>query len=89
MTCPVLCIVCGVSSTREYEQDIDLARDDFGVANSSVSREFVRASAAQVKALTEPCFDGQRFPEVIIDGVEYAGETMVVVLGITEHGRKL
>lgn len=88
MPCPVLRIVRGVSSTREYEQVIDLARDSFGVANSSVRRKVVRASAAQVKALAEPCFDGQRFPVVIIDGVEYAGETMVVALGITEDGRK-
>ena len=54
-------MVRGVS-TREYEQVIDLGRDGFGVAKSSVSREFVRASAAQVKALAERRFDGQRFP---------------------------
>jgi putative transposase len=80
-------MVRGVS-TREYEQVIDMARDGFGVAKSSVSREFVRASAAQVKALTERRFDGQRFPVVMIDGVDYAGETMVVAMGITEDGTK-
>ena len=67
---------------------IDVARDGFGVAKSSVSREFVRASAADVKALAERRFDGERFPVVMIDGVEYAGETMVVALGITEDGTK-
>ena len=80
-------MVRGVS-TRDYEQVIDLARDGFGVAKSSVSREFVRASAAQVKALAERRFDGQRFPVVMIDSVEYAGETMVVAMGITEDGTK-
>src|SRR5271169_3998848 len=80
-------MVRGVS-TREYEQVIDLARDGFGVAKSSVSRDFVRASAAQVKALAERSFSSQRFPVVMIDGVEYAGETMVVVIGITEDGAK-
>jgi putative transposase len=80
-------MVRGVS-TREYEQVVDMARDGFGVAKSSVSREFVRASAAEVKALAERRFDGQRFPVVMIDGVEYAGETMVVVMGITEDGTK-
>ena len=80
-------MVRGVS-TREYEQVIDLARDGFGVAKSSVSREFVRASTAQVKALAERRFDGQRFPVVMIDGVEYAGQTMVVAMGITEDGTK-
>ena len=80
-------MVRGVS-TREYEHVIDMARDGFGVAKSSVSREFVRASAAEVKALAERCFSGQRFPVVMIDGVEYAGETMVVAMGITEDGTK-
>jgi putative transposase len=80
-------MVRGVS-TREYEQVIDLARDGFGVAKSSVSRGFVRASAAQVKALAERRFDDQRFPVVMIDGVEYAGETMVVAIGISEDGAK-
>jgi transposase-like protein len=80
-------MVRGVS-TREYEQVIDMARDGFGVAKASVSREFVRASAGQVKALAERRFDGQRFPVLMIDGVEYAGETMVVAMGITEDGTK-
>jgi putative transposase len=80
-------MVRGVS-TREYEHVVDMARDGFGVAKSSVSREFVRASAAEVKALAERRFDGQRFPVVMIDGVEYAGETMVVAMGITVDGTK-
>jgi len=80
-------MVRGVS-TREYEHVIDVARDGFGVAKSSVSRGFVRASAADVKALAERRFEGTRFPVVMIDGVEYAGETMIVAMGITEDGTK-
>jgi putative transposase len=80
-------MVRGVS-TRDYEDVIDLACDGFGVAKSSVSREFVRASATDVKALAERRFDGIRFPVVMIDGIEYAGETMVVAMGITTDGTK-
>jgi putative transposase len=80
-------MVRGVS-TRDYEQVIDLARDGFGVTKSSVSRDFVRASAAQVQALAERRFDGEHFPVIMIDGVEYAGETLVVALGITADGTK-
>ena len=79
-------MVRGVS-TREYEDVIDTARDGFGVDRSSVSRQFVRASAADVRALVERRFDGERHA-VMIDGVEYAGETMVVALGITADGTK-
>ena len=80
-------MVRGVN-TREYEHFIDIARDGFATGKSSVSREFVRASAADVKALAERRFDGDHFAAVMIDGVEYSGETMVVVLGITDDGMK-
>jgi putative transposase len=80
-------MVRGVS-TREYEHVVDTARDGFGVRKSSISREFVRASASDVKALAERRFDGDCFAVVMIDGVEYAGETMVVALGITDDGTK-
>ena len=80
-------MVRGVS-TRDYAGVVDLARDGFGVAKSSVSRDFVRASAADVQALAERRFEGRRFPVVMIDGVEYAGQTMVVALGIAEDGSK-
>ena len=75
-------------STRDYAEVVELAREGFGVAKSSVSRDFVRASAADVKALAERRFERARFPVVMIDGVEYAGATMVVALGITEDGTK-
>jgi transposase-like protein len=36
--------------------------------------------------MAERRFAGAYFPVVMIDGVEYAGETMVVAMGITEDG---
>ena len=75
-------------STRDYAGAIDVARDGFGVAKSSASREFVRASADDAKALAERRFDGDRFAAVMIDSVEYAGETMVVASGVTDDGMK-
>jgi transposase-like protein len=80
-------MVRGVS-TRDYGDVVDFARDGFGVQKSSVSRNFVRASAAQVKALAQRRFDGIRFAVIMIDGVEYAGETMIVAAGITADGTK-
>jgi putative transposase len=80
-------MVRGVS-TRDYASVIDLTRDGYGVKKSSISRDFVRASAAQVKALAERRFDGMHFPVILIDGVDYAGETMIVTAGITADGTK-
>jgi transposase-like protein len=53
----------------------------------TVSRDFVRASA-DVQALAERRFEGQQFPVVMIDGVEYAGATLIVAMGIAEDGTK-
>jgi transposase-like protein len=75
-------------STREYGQVIDVARDGFGVTKSSISRDLVRVSAAHVKELAERRLDVQRFPVVMIDGSEYAGETVVAAIGISEVGTK-
>ena len=80
-------MVRGVS-TRDYAGVVELASDGFGVAKSSVSRDFVRASAADLQALAERRFEGRRFPVVMIDGVEYAGQTMIVAMGIAEDGIK-
>jgi hypothetical protein len=59
-----------------------------GSRNQRVSRGFVRAFAAQVKALAERRFDGLHLPVILIDGVEYAGETMIVAAGITADAPK-
>ena len=80
-------LVRGVSC-RDYEGVVDLAREGFGVRKSSVSRSFVKASAKEVRQLTERRFDDLRFAVVYIDGVAYAGEMMVCALGITADGSK-
>jgi putative transposase len=46
----------------------------------------VQACAAQVKALAERRFDNEHVPVILIAGVAYAGETLVVALGITADG---
>ncbi len=80
-------LVNGVS-TRRYEKVVQLARDAFGVKKSSVSRGFVRASAEEVQRLAERRFDNERFAVIFIDAQPYAGEMMVVALGITTAGEK-
>lgn len=80
-------MVNGVSC-RRYERVVDVARAGFGVNKSSVSRGFVRASAAQLQQLAERRFDKERFAVIFIDAQPYAGEMMVVALGITISGDK-
>lgn len=80
-------MVHGVS-TRHYAQVVDTARESFGVKPSSVSRGFVRASAAQLQALCERRWDDQRFVAIFIDGKSFAEESLIVVLGVNERGEK-
>jgi transposase-like protein len=80
-------LVNGVS-TRRYEKVVHLARQGFGVKRSSVSRGFVRASAAAVQRLAERRFDQERLAVIYIDAQPYAGEMMVAALGITAGGEK-
>lgn len=80
-------MVNGVSC-RRYERVVDLARAGFGVKKSSVSRGFVRASAEQLQQLAERHFADEQFAVIFIDAQPYAGEMMVVALGITSAGEK-
>ncbi|NIP69157.1 MAG: IS256 family transposase, partial [Planctomycetales bacterium] len=80
-------LVRGVSC-RDYEGVVDLAQAGFGVKKSSVSRGFVKASAQVVEEFSARRFEGTRFVAIFIDGVDYAGETMVCALGITADGTK-
>jgi transposase-like protein len=80
-------MVRGVSC-RDYEGVVDLACEGFGVKKSSISRAFVRASASEVEQVAQRRFEGLRLAAILIDGVEYAGECMVVALGIAEDGTK-
>jgi putative transposase len=80
-------MVNGVS-TRRYEEVVDTARVAFGVKKSSVSRGFVRASADEVQKLSERRFENERFAVIFIDAKSYAGEAMIVVLGVTRSGEK-
>lgn len=80
-------VVRGVS-TRDYEGVVDVAREGFGVRRSSVSRAFIEASRGEVQQLAERRFDGVRFPVILIDGIDYGGTTMVVVLGLESDGTK-
>jgi transposase-like protein len=80
-------LVRGVSC-RNYDEVIDQACDGFGVKRSSVSRHFVRATTSRLKDLNERPLD-ERFVVIYIDGLVYAGQTIIVALGVTLDGRKV
>lgn len=75
-------------STRNYEAVIPEMADTCGVSKSSVSREFVAASAEQLRDLCERRFDDVDLLVIYIDGVQFGGHHVIVAIGVDSDGRK-
>jgi putative transposase len=80
-------MVRGVSC-RDYEGVLDLARAGVGVKKSSVSRGFVKASADELEKLMTRPLNTIRFVALFLDGIDFAGEMLIVAVGLDEHGHK-
>lgn len=76
-------------STRKYERAIEDFTDGYGISKGAVSREWVTTTRVGLKDLCERNIaDLGRIVVVMIDGIEYAGECLVVALGVDEKGKK-
>jgi putative transposase len=80
-------IVAGLTS-RSYHRAVESVLDGYGIEKSSVSREFVAASAAQLKKLCEKKLDGLDLVAMLIDGIHLGKQVLVVALGIETSGKK-
>lgn len=75
-------------SCRNYEAAAEAIPGAMGLSSSTVSRQFITASAAQLKTLQERDLAQDDIVAVVIDGKTFAEATMVVALGITMTGEK-
>src|SRR5271169_5028849 len=80
-------IVAGLTS-RNYRRAVQSVLDGYGIEKSSVSREFVQASAAQLKTLCEKKLNELELVAVLIDGIHLGQQVLVVALGIESSGNK-
>jgi len=80
-------IVAGLTS-RNYRRAVQSVLDGYGIEKSSVSRQFVQASAAQLKKLYEKKLDGLDLVAILIDGIHLGKQVLVVALGIESSGKK-
>ncbi len=80
-------IVAGLS-TRNYRRAVESVLDGYGIEKSSVSREFVAASAAQLRKLCEKKLDGLDLVAILIDGIHLGKQVLVVALGLENTGKK-
>jgi len=80
-------VLAGVSC-REYAGAAEAVPEAFGLAKSSVSRRFVRASAGELRRLMERRHDDAEWLVLVLDGKAFAGDQIVVALGVTATGEK-
>ncbi len=80
-------IVAGLT-TRNYHRAVESVLDGYGIEKSSVSREFVQASAAQLQELCERKLGELDLVALLIDGIEIGKQVLVVALGIENSGEK-
>lgn len=79
--------VLGGLSCREYAAAAE-AVPAFGLARSSVSRRFIRASATELRRLQERRLDDAEWLVIVLDGKTFAGDQLVIALGVTVTGEK-
>ena len=75
-------------SCRNYEAAAAAIPWAIGLSGSTVSREFIQASAAKLRELQERDLAGEDVVAVVLDGKTFAEATMVIALGITMSGDK-
>jgi transposase-like protein len=76
-------------SCRRYEECADTVPQAFGLAPSTVSRRYIRASARQLRALGARRLDSYDLVALLLDGKTFAEDEMVIALGVTLHGQKV
>ncbi|MCC6317040.1 MAG: transposase [Gemmatimonadaceae bacterium] len=79
--------VLGGLSCREYEAAAEAVPAAFGLARTSVSRRFIRASARELRQLQERAL-GDAPLGLVLDGKTFAGDQLVIALGVTTTGEK-
>ena len=75
-------------STRTYGRAVREFAEAYGLEKSAISEHFIEASREKLKALMERRLDKLRLCALLIDATPFAGQQMVVALGISQDGRK-
>jgi len=80
-------VLAGISC-REYEAAAEAVPEAFALSRSTVSRRFIRASARELRKLAERRLDDAEWIALILDGKTFAGDQIVIALGVTTTGEK-
>ena len=75
-------------SCRNYEAAAESVPGAIGLSSSTVSRSFIQASAATLRAFQERDLAGEDVVALFLDGKAFADSTMAIALGLTMSGEK-
>jgi transposase-like protein len=81
-------VLLGISC-RDYEAAVDAVPGAIGLSKSTVSREFKKATARQLKAFQERDLSEHDVVALFVDGKTFAEDEMVIALGVTMGGDKV
>ena len=81
-------VLLGISC-RDYEAAVEAVPGAIGLSKSTVSREFKKATARQLKAFQERDLSQYDVVAVFLDGKSFAEDQMVLALGTTLNGDKV
>jgi transposase-like protein len=76
-------------SCHNYEAAAAAVPGAIGLSPSTVSRQFIEASAAKLRELQERDLSGFDLVALVMDGKGFAEDTMVTALGVTLDGHKV
>ena len=75
-------------STRQYRGVIPEMADTVGVSKSSVSRQTMEASEAEVEVLLSRRFDEVKLVIIYVDGMAFGDHVMIGAVGVDTEGHK-
>jgi len=76
-------------SCRKYERVAPLVPGAIGLSASSVSRQFVEATAQQLREFQERDLSKLDLVALWIDGKSFSDDMLLIALGLTNDGRKI
>lgn len=75
-------------STRRYGQAVREFAEAYGLEKSAISEHFIESSRAKLKEMMERRLDKMKLCALLVDATPFAGQQMVVSLGISQDGKK-
>jgi len=85
----ILPAILGGLSMGRYEEVVQQFAEGFGLSQSSVSDKFIEESADKLEHFEQRRLEKYNFVSIFIDGKNLAGEQIIIVLGVTQEGRKI